>query len=278
MRLIENKLGEIFNMKKVIKLFCLSSLLFCLTSNAQVFTLLSGDTQGDNTQLLNDIKTISYALDFASDDIWLKVEFFDTIKSDFGFAFGLDTNLITTDGSSWQGSNSSMKYDRIIFLNRNGFFQQNITSSSPAVKSIDEVDSVTLVVNFQLSLLDSDGNFNLIAGSGGFDIASGNEVTFDDVPNNSFTTVPLTVSIRENLSEEFTIYPNPTSDYLNVKLKPNSEKREGHYNVLSIDGKRMLRVSAKQDRLDVSKLKKGEYLLVLENDSGVNLMSKFHIK
>jgi len=269
---------KLFVSQSVVKLVFLSLWLFGTITNAQTFTSLSTDTHGDPTVPVNDIKELSYAIDPLTDDLWLKVEFFDTIKADFGFTFGLDTNLITTDGNNWQGSNSSMKYDEIIFLNRNGFFQPNITSSSLAVKSIDEVDSVTLVVNFQLSLLDSDGNFNLIAGSGGFDIAPGNEVTFDDVPNNSFATVSSTVSIRENLSENFIIYPNPTSHYLNIKAKPSSKKRDGNYSVLTIDGRRVLKISAKEDRIDVSEFKKGEYLLVLENGLEMNLVTKFYIK
>src|ERR1044071_1939706 len=92
------------------------------TMYGQSFTLLTTDPSGDQKPGSGsgaaDVKSISYSLDIANDSLWIKLETHNpvTTANDFGLMLGIDTNEVTTDGTTWPGANSSMKYDHALFV------------------------------------------------------------------------------------------------------------------------------------------------------------------
>ena len=237
---------------------------FC---SAQSFTLLANDNQGDNTQTFaKDIKSLSYAMDMAQDSIWIKIEFYEDISGDFGCAIGIDTNLMVTDGTSWNGSNTSMKYDYVIYLERNGLFEQYISSFSTLVKNVAEPDPVTLIVNLQLSEMDDDGTFNLIAGTGSFVISTAC-ATYDDIPDNGYVTIPTVMSITEPGNQiEWSVFPNPNTGEFTFEMQVK-EAQEMTLKIVNILGqevfieKQQLLSGNYRKQIDIQKYPRGLYLL-----------------
>lgn len=176
-------------------LFSVFLLLINVCSSAQSFTQLgtdpSGDAQNGPKGINPDIKTVSYALDIAKDSVWFKVETNNaiTINDDFGMIFGLDTNMLPTDGTGWYGNNTSMKFDQALFVMMNmimpGFYyaevgKMNVTK--PIFVSVKRPDNFTFIIGAQLSLLDKDGKFNLIVAGSSFS-ASSNPTVYDEAPD-----------------------------------------------------------------------------------------------
>jgi len=97
------------------------------------------------------------------------------------------------------------------------------------------------------------GNFGLMA--------------FDNI---SLTTSSLSTS--ENLlSESLQVYPNPTSDYLNIK----GSKKVSGVKVLDVSGRVVLSSDKAEQRIDVSQLVKGAYILTVKNTDGTSSTHKF---
>ncbi len=89
-------------------------------------------------------------------------------------------------------------------------------------------------------------------------------------PNNrGFYKVTETLGVENQTQSRIGIYPNPTSDFLNVLMKGEVSK----ITVYNILGVKMLQSSTK--RLDVSALPNGMYILRVEDQSGKTHNSKF---
>lgn len=211
-------------MKKL--LLCSAMLAAFLKGVSQNFTLLTYDPSGDNTlPYVADIQALYYSIDNVHDSIWFKVQTYNAMdpNGDVGLMFGLDTNMVTTDGLQWQGNNHSMNYDLAYFIFQDAmspnYYGYTYTSSgsSPITTTVERPDSFTFIINTRLSLLDPDGHFNLLFGSGAFDIYSSHSV-YDDAPNAGYMTIPAPLGIT-NISQEnsFTVYPNPADNLLFVK-------------------------------------------------------------
>lgn len=79
---------------------------------------------------------------------------------------------------------------------------------------------------------------------------------------------PATLSNTNNQKIEFSLYPNPTSDYLNI----HSEEQVLDVTIFNVQGRQVLKSS--EDRLDVSNLTSGIYLIEVKTNSG-KATSKF---
>lgn len=75
-----------------------------------------------------------------------------------------------------------------------------------------------------------------------------------------------TLSNQNEQKIEFKVYPNPTSDYLNIY----SEEQILDVIIFNVQGKQVLKSS--QNRLDVSSLSPGVYLLKIQTNTGSDLM------
>lgn len=261
--------------KKYTFLFLTLCALTAPFSQAQTFISVATDPMENPP--VHDLKGLYYALDEAQDSLWLRLTFYDTTGGDFGAALAFDTNLVTTDGSTWGGSNSSMNYDLVIYLERNGFFEQDLRSSSTLVNSIVEEDS-TVTLNFQFSVICPNGEFNLLAGTGGFDISTTGTV-YDDLPDNGYMTIPMAptgISFPE-ISEAWMVYPNPASNYIKISGPANTGENT-RFHLMSVDGRTVKSWHASNgQQIDVSGIQQGLYLLVKENESGKLVTSQLQV-
>ena len=211
--------------------FTICMLFVTCSGFCQTFYLLGTDAQGDNQQsFIADIKYLSYNIDIISDSLWFQIETFNAIDplGDVGFMIGFDTNLVITDGLTWNGGNTSMNYDQSLLVFQDyvspGYYGVTWNSSgSPMIPTtVSRPDSFTFIIRVPLSQIDNDGHFNLIAGSGGFDIASTRQV-LDDSPENSFYSVSGVTGIYSQPPSnlDFITFPNPVRQNLVIN---NSEK------------------------------------------------------
>ncbi|MFN4198781.1 MAG: CotH kinase family protein, partial [Flavobacterium sp.] len=90
-------------------------------------------------------------------------------------------------------------------------------------------------------------------------IDQGNRVTFN---NFSFKGVPLPLSLPEDNKLNVTMYPNPTSGYVNILHSYD----DLNYQLYSIDGKLIQSGSVNNQQIQLNNLQNGIYLLQLEND------------
>lgn len=74
-------------------------------------------------------------------------------------------------------------------------------------------------------------------------------------------------SINDITSENFVVYPNPTSSLLNLELK---EGMEGQYEIVDMIGRRILKnpINDRISSIDISLFNKGIYLLRLLDENG----------
>ena len=246
---------------------------------AQPFTLLANDPQGDPTSsFVADAAALYYRLDVAQDSIWFRVETHTPVDphGDVGLMFGLDTNMNILDGISWQGSNNAMKYDLALLVYQNIIFPTYFGSlySAAGSASIPVVvlrpDSFTFIISVQLSMLDSDQNFNLLFGTGAFDIAATRSV-FDDVPNTGYLTVPSATGIVEPELSTLSAWPNPAISDLHLRWEQSFEKP-----VLAIlydaTGRTVMEktLTSNSQTLDISGVRPGVYsITVLVGDKKI---------
>jgi hypothetical protein len=91
----------------------------------------------------------------------------------------------------------------------------------------------------------------------------------------AFDNVSLTLanlSTSENLlSKNLQIYPNPTSDYLNLK----GDKKIAAVKIFDISGKMVLSLDKTEGKIDVSRLIKGDYVLAVQNADGTSYTHNF---
>ena len=81
--------------------------------------------------------------------------------------------------------------------------------------------------------------------------------------------LPISTGIYPIASQEVSLYPNPTSDILNIEGKVDVK-----YNIYSIDGKKISNGNTNSDsQIDVSNLPIGSYILFL-SDGGVGSFQK----
>jgi len=253
-------------MKKILLSTCL--LIAGLKMQAQTFTLLANDPAGDaSVSYVADIQSLYYSMDIAQDSIWFKVQTYNAMdpNGDVGLMFGLDTNMVLTDGLSWQGTNHSMKYDLAFLVfqdvmspNYYGYLHSS-SGGAPITTTVQRPDSFTFIINTRLSLLDTDGNFHLLFGSGGFDIASSLDV-YDDVPNTGYLTVsaPLGINSVTQESSDISIYPNPADDLLIIC---NEAEKIKEIKIFNSGGKLVKQISGGNFKIiaDISGLAEGIY-------------------
>ncbi|HSD13165.1 MAG TPA: FG-GAP-like repeat-containing protein, partial [Flavobacterium sp.] len=83
-----------------------------------------------------------------------------------------------------------------------------------------------------------------------------------------------TLTIAENNLGNFTLYPNPTEDYINFNNSNSTEKIK-MVTIYDISGKVIKKDNALNNKVSVHELQSGTYIIVLENDLGQKFSSKF---
>lgn len=191
------------------RLFLLSSLLLALGyhSNAQTYTTLATDISGDPIATpMPDLKSFSYSMNTTTDKIWFKVELHNSYPStaDFGMMIALDTNKVITDGTTWSGPHKGMKYDHALFIYQNGMFPTyygDLGQPGSAINipvTVTRPDNFTFIIETKLSTLDKNANFNLLIGTGSFDIAATGNV-YDDAPHTGYLSIPVAAPANKDM-------------------------------------------------------------------------------
>ena len=92
------------------------------------------------------------------------------------------------------------------------------------------------------------------------------DYNFPIITNNYTTTIQNTLSILENeSSNEIYVYPNPVKDFLNFKIEQNIFKVE----VYDIAGRILSSNSVLENKIDLSELKSGNYILKLHTEKRI---------
>ena len=84
-------------------------------------------------------------------------------------------------------------------------------------------------------------------------------------------TACTTASISDQKAFEFSVYPNPSTNFLNVKTQENLSSLQ----VLDILGKSIITKKDVKETLDISTLNKGVYFLKLISDNGLISTKRF---
>ncbi len=100
------------------------------------------------------------------------------------------------------------------------------------------------------------------------------DVIDDVTPNSSLEVIEgsFSTGVVTATNDEFTVFPNPAQDILYVRSA--SDLANQPVNVFSVDGKRALTATLRNNQLDISTLKRGVYMLRLQVD-GQQLQQKF---
>jgi hypothetical protein len=260
-------------MKK--KLLCATLIISTVQGFGQTFTLLANDPSGDvSLSFIADVQSLSYSIDNAQDSIWFKVQTYTAVgtNDDVGMMFGLDTNMIITDGLAWNGNNNSMKYDLgfLVFQNSMspnyyGYLYSSSGSSQVAI-TVQRPDNFTFIINTRLSLLDQDGSFNLLFGSGAFDILSTRDV-YDDVPNSGYLTISPALGANDikEKKNSLEVYPNPAAGEIKIQI-PGSFVQIDFYDATGRKMDSHHVNSASQLTIDVSDWETGIYFIAARDE------------
>ena len=95
-------------------------------------------------------------------------------------------------------------------------------------------------------------------------VDNGNRITFNNIAVHG-TQLPL--AVEENFSLQYTVYPNPVSDIINV-VGINTTSAVT-FKLFAIDGKQIKNGKVENTQINLSDLSKGLYLLQLEADGKV---------
>lgn len=82
-----------------------------------------------------------------------------------------------------------------------------------------------------------------------------------------------TLSVESFTNSEFSIYPNPTKDILNIKLKNNSTAKL--VQVFDLTGRMILESEVNNQTVSVESLSTGTYILLLRDQDGKDYSQKF---
>jgi len=253
----------------------------------QTFTTIGTDKSGDVQPpgYANDMKTLSYAVDKAQDSLWFRIESYDTLQGDFGFAIGLDTDNDITNGHAWGGANQSMKYDLVVFIQRDivlptmifGGVETGPSQTTSAHFEPRVVDPHTIEVNLKLSEITTSGVLHIVAGSGAFDVESNGDI-YDDLPDKTYITLDLQADVAARsgpLNSTAAVYPNPGADRITIDRPDASLLR-----VTDATGREVNVPSTQTSQgleLSTRRLPNGIYLLTYRS-SGTTHTDKFVIR
>lgn len=254
----------------------ISSFLLLLGEGySQNFVLASNDPENDQSQMLSpDAKALYYAIDLTNDSLYLKMEFFSRVDdAEWSAKIALDTNKDVSNGGTWPGMNSSMKFDLLFDIyHYPGFpppFTANILDSSSSYLSSDLhlrfEDTSNVVISISLSQVMPHVSFlNLIAGCG---IVLGS--VDDDIPDNTIVSIDFnSTGVQTQLeAQNFKIFPNPVENVLSFEL-PENHALIKSYSIYNTQGK-LVDVGAIEIGSSIIKLNgiaSGSYLLVLNGE------------
>lgn len=141
------------------------------------------------------------------------------------------------------------------------------------------VENTEFVLCLELTDKNDEGNYSRIP----FTIDFANPVTNNSVTEDSFEDIDIrwtplsSISSNRNFTK-VNIYPNPATDYINIKYSQdvNDDILFSIYDVL---GNQIYQsISTQNTRVDVSSFKAGEYFIVFPEDEGLRVNVKTFLK
>lgn len=89
---------------------------------------------------------------------------------------------------------------------------------------------------------------------------------------NSLVVAPCTVtSLEENSISNFTIYPNPANNFINLEL-PEGYRSSLNYRILDLKGSELMSgITNKSSNIDVSNLASGVYFVKIEDSKSISI-------
>ncbi|WP_309642158.1 FG-GAP-like repeat-containing protein [Flavobacterium sp.] len=84
-----------------------------------------------------------------------------------------------------------------------------------------------------------------------------------------------TLAINGNTSAVFSIYPNPSKQFLNISLNSNSTEKLKSAQVFDLSGRLIMETPLTSTRINIESLQSGTYLLLLKNENGKGFSQKF---
>jgi len=158
------------------------------------------------------------------------------------------TGSTATGGNNHDPSDYAILGDYLYYRGENSddssgyIFRTNGTTSENLDSTIKDIDEIT-VLNGKLYFEGDDGT-------------TGNEL---------YTLDPATLSITKVFKDTLEIYPNPTSDYINI----SSEYLNTEFKIYSILGKVVKQGKITSSQITVSDLSKGSYILKVTDDKKI---------
>lgn len=116
-----------------------------------------------------------------------------------------------------------------------------------------------MIVGMKMSVLDPNGDFNMIVGSGFSDVQS-TGTTFDDAPESTVLQIrkPTTGISSVTNKDAYTVYPNPAKHIIRWEYKGHTTTNAL---LTDITGKVLASVPAATQQLDIKAYQPGMYIL-----------------
>jgi len=94
--------------------------------------------------------------------------------------------------------------------------------------------------------------------------------------NESFSvTEGATLAVNGNSNAVFSIYPNPSKQFLNINLDVNSTENLKSAQIFDLNGRLVMETPLNSSRINIETLQNGTYLLLLKNQNGKGFSQKF---
>lgn len=258
------------------------------------FFVKATDPEGNTSNESNDLKvnTSNYceSKSKSSDEEWISYVSLANLKfrtgSVFGYGYGGYTHKSATVR---KGRNYTLtigiKYKNIRYRNRivvwidfnnNGVFDANEKVMSKVVsKTANYNQSIRIPANAKLGKtrmrVSAKRYINEQGPCGTFFRGEVEDYLVNITGNNTFTGI---TTDEENDSDEITIYPNPVSNFLNIKL--NSNNTTSTYKIINIVGKVIQSGELNTTQLNITNLNSGLYILEVMN--GMKVFKQKFIK
>nr|WP_262911664.1 T9SS type A sorting domain-containing protein [Chryseobacterium sp. PS-8] len=87
----------------------------------------------------------------------------------------------------------------------------------------------------------------------------------------SGSVLDIKESENSNIQNNLIVFPNPVADYLYLR----SDQKNLDIKILDTSGRIVLSLTGIKQKIDVSLLSKGNYIIIIKNSEGVSSTQKF---
>ncbi len=84
-----------------------------------------------------------------------------------------------------------------------------------------------------------------------------------------------TLAVNSYTNSEFSIYPNPSKQFLNINIKSNSIQNFKSAQIFDLNGRLILESQLTSLKINIESIQSGTYLLLLKNENGKGFSQKF---